>query len=68
MVTQETVVDVQARVQKSSDAIIQFMREICAIPSMNSQIKDVGERIAAEMTVLGFDEVRFDKMGNIFGP
>lgn len=67
MVTQETVVDVQARVQKSSDAIIQFMREICAIPSMNSQIKDVGERIAAEMTVLGFDEVRFDKMGNIFG-
>ncbi|NLG98120.1 MAG: YgeY family selenium metabolism-linked hydrolase [Chloroflexi bacterium] len=67
MVTQETVVDVQARVQKSSDAIIQFMREICAIPSMNSQIKDVGERIAAEMTVLGFDEVRFDKMGNTFG-
>lgn len=67
MVTQETVVDVQVRVQESCDAIIQFMREICAIPSMNSQIKDVGERIAAEMTVLGFDEIRFDKMGNIFG-
>jgi putative selenium metabolism hydrolase len=34
---------------------------------MEGQLKDVGERIAAEMTKLGFDEVRFDKMGNILG-
>jgi putative selenium metabolism hydrolase len=27
----------------------------------------VGERIAAEMRKLGYDEVRFDKMGNILG-
>ena len=27
----------------------------------------MGERILPEMRTLGFDEVRFDKMGNIFG-
>ncbi len=41
------------------------MREICAIPSMESQIGPVGERIVAKMRKLKFDEVRFDKMGNI---
>ena len=43
------------------------MRDICAIPSMDSQLKEVGQRIAAEMEKLGFEEVRFDKMGNILG-
>ncbi len=43
------------------------MREICAIPSMDSNIKKVGERIAEEMKQLQFDEVRFDRMGNIIG-
>lgn len=43
------------------------MRDICAIPSMESQIGSVGERIQAEMRKLGYDEVRFDKMGNTLG-
>ena len=43
------------------------MREICAIPSMDSQIGPVGERIQQEMRKLGYDEVRFDKMGNTIG-
>ena len=43
------------------------MREICAIPSMDSNIEAVGKRIASEMQTLHFDEVRFDKMGNIMG-
>lgn len=55
------------RVEENRGNIIQFMRDICAIPSMESQLKEVGERIGAEMTKLGFDEVRFDKMGNILG-
>jgi putative selenium metabolism hydrolase len=58
---------IQARVAGQREAILRFMREICAIPSMNSQIGPVGERIAAEMRALNFDEVRFDKMGNILG-
>ncbi|MDP7033370.1 MAG: YgeY family selenium metabolism-linked hydrolase [Planctomycetota bacterium] len=49
------------------DDIIQFLKDICAIPSMESQLRDVGERIAEEMNRLGFDEVRWDSMGNILG-
>ena len=64
---EEAVKEIQKRVEASSDDIIQFLRDIVAIPSMNGELKEVGERIAAEMNKLGFDEVRFDKMGNIMG-
>jgi len=64
---QETIAEIQQRVAAARADIIQFMRDIVAIPSMDSQLKAVGERIAAEMNQLGFDEVRFDKMGNILG-
>lgn len=43
------------------------MRDIVAIPSMDGQLKDVGDCIQARMRELGFDEVRFDKMGNTLG-
>ena len=43
------------------------MRELVAIPSFKSKIGPVGERIQAEMKKLGYDEVRFDKMGNTIG-
>ena len=62
-----SVQEIKKRVEENREDIIQFMREICAIPSMDSQLKEVGERIAAEMNKLGFDEVRFDRMGNILG-
>lgn len=55
------------RVEQNREAIIRFMRDIVAIPSMDGQIREVGERIGEEMRRLGFDEVRFDKMGNILG-
>jgi putative selenium metabolism hydrolase len=61
------VQEIQQRVNSSREEIIQFMLEICEIPSMDSQIGPVGERIQAEMKKLGFDEVRFDKMGNTVG-
>lgn len=57
----------QIRVKDASEDIIKFLREIVAIPSMDSQLAEVGERIAEEMRKLGYDEVRFDKMGNILG-
>lgn len=59
--------EIQSRVNSSREEIIQFMLDICAIPSMDSKIGPVGERIQAEMKKLGFDEVRFDKMGNTIG-
>lgn len=61
------VKEIKTGVQNTEGEIIRFMRDICAIPSMNGQIKDVGERIQAEMRKLGFDEVRFDQMGNTIG-
>ena len=66
-VSEEKLKAVQALVAENREQIIQFLREIVAIPSMNSQIGEVGERIGAEMKRLGFSDVRFDKMGNILG-
>ena len=59
--------EIQSRVQAAREDIVEFMLEICAIPSMDSKIGPVGERVQAEMKKLGFDEVRFDKMGNTIG-
>lgn len=59
--------EIKHRVAAKKAEIIQFMRDICAIPSMDSLIGPVGERIQTEMRKLGFDEVRFDKMGNTLG-
>lgn len=58
---------IHQKVEQSRKAIIRFMLDIVAIPSMESQIGPVGERIAQEMRTLQYDEVRFDKMGNILG-
>ncbi len=60
-------VEIHQWVEAHRQEIIQFMLDIVAIPSMDGQLKEVGERIGAEMRKLGFDEVRFDKMGNILG-
>lgn len=64
---QAVVPQIKERVAAQREAIIQFLRDLCAIPSYDSQIGPVGERAAAEMRKLGFDEVRFDQMGNILG-
>jgi len=66
-VNEDRVLQVQSRIASSREAMLRFMRDICAIPSMNSQLGEVGERIAAEMRLLGYAEVRFDRMGNILG-
>lgn len=66
-VTPELLAQIKQRVADQREPIIRFMREICAIPSMDGQLAAVGERIGAEMRRLSFDEVRFDKMGNILG-
>ena len=67
MPSPEIIQQLQEKIQSQREDIIRFMREICAIPSMDSNIEAAGKRIAAEMTSLHFDEVRFDKMGNIMG-
>lgn len=44
-----------------------FLRDLIAIPSMSTEEAAVIERIKAEMTSLGFDEIRVDGMGNLMG-
>jgi putative selenium metabolism hydrolase len=65
--TAAIVSDIQRRVSAQREALIAFFRELCAIPSFDSRIGAVGERVAVEMRKLGYDEVRFDRMGNIMG-
>ncbi|HJS17347.1 MAG TPA: YgeY family selenium metabolism-linked hydrolase, partial [Anaerolineales bacterium] len=61
------VQEIKNKVEANRGNIIQFLRDIVAIPSMDGQLKDVGECIQARMRELGFDEVRFDRMGNTVG-
>jgi len=64
---QTIITAIRERVAGQRDAIITFLQELCAIPSYDSQIRAVCERAEAEMKKLGFDEVWFDKMGNVVG-
>jgi putative selenium metabolism hydrolase len=57
----------QARVAQQRQVIVQFLRDIVAIPSPDGQIEAVGRRVADEMRRLHYDEVRFDRMGNVLG-
>lgn len=66
-VDQAIIDQIKARVEEQRNDIITFLRDLCAIPSYDSQIRDVGERAAAEMRKLGFNKVWFDQMGNIVG-
>jgi len=61
------VAAVQAAVQEYREDIIRFMRELVAIPSMDSEILEVCKRVQVEMDRLGFDKTWFDPQGNIVG-
>ena len=63
----DQIAAIRARVDAHAARIIDFLRAICAIPSCDGQIGPVGERCAQEMRALGYDAVRFDRMGNILG-
>ncbi|MCX6349629.1 MAG: YgeY family selenium metabolism-linked hydrolase [Candidatus Aureabacteria bacterium] len=49
------------------NSLIRFAREIVAIPSPSGGEKQVLERIGEEMTRLGWEKVRYDRMGNLHG-
>ena len=59
--------ELRRRVDAERHQITSFLREICAIPSCENQIRACGERVAAEMRGLGYDEIFWDQMGNIVG-
>ena len=61
------ITQLNQKVADAKDDILQFFKEIVAIPSMDSDIEAVGARIGEEMTKLGFDQVYVDKYGSIVG-
>lgn len=67
MVEQTKISQIKQRVTAQREEIVAFLKELCAIPSYDSQIRAVGERAEAEMRKLGFDEVWWDRMGNVVG-
>lgn len=62
-----TVDKVRQLAQRDEAALVKFLRDIVSIPSFSSQEEKVVRRIAAEMQSVGFDEVRFDAVGNVIG-
>jgi len=58
---------ITARAREREDSLVSFLRDIVAIPSLSGQEEQVARRIAAEMEKLGFDEVKFDGLGNVMG-
>jgi putative selenium metabolism hydrolase len=67
MVDQATIDKIKSRAAEQREDIIQFLKDLCAIPSYDSQIREVGLRAETEMKKLGFEETWFDSMGNIVG-
>lgn len=67
MTEQHIIDNIKARIAEQREDIITFLRELCAIPSYDSQLRAVGERTEAEMRKLGYDDVWWDRMGNIVG-
>lgn len=67
MIDATVIEQIKAKVEAQREDIIQFLRDLCAIPSYDSQIRAVGERLQAEMEKVGFDEVWWDQMGNVIG-
>lgn len=68
MTIDETLVaQIKARVEEHREDIISFLRELIAIPSYDSQILEVGQRVEVEMRKLGYDDVWWDRMGNVVG-
>jgi putative selenium metabolism hydrolase len=65
--TADLINTIKARVRAQEQSIVSFMRELCAIPSIMGNIGAVGQRVIEEMKRLGFEEARFDRMGNVIG-
>lgn len=58
---------IDERIAAAREEILQFFREIVAIPSMNADIGEVAQCVGDEMVRLGFDAVYTDRYGSIVG-
>jgi putative selenium metabolism hydrolase len=66
-ITADTPSRVAALAERYTPDLVAFLRDMIAIPSESAEERAVVERVAAEMTRCGFDEVRVDGLGNVLG-
>jgi len=62
-----TAKEISRQAHKNKKELVEFLREIIAIPSPSGREKKVAKRIAREMKGAGFDEVFIDEMGSVIG-
>lgn len=56
---------IQFQVASHRDAIISFLRDIVAIPSYDSNIREVAARVERELRALGFTDIHYAPYGDI---
>lgn len=66
-ISSEKIELLKQKVVDNRETIIGFLRDLCRIPSYDSDILAVGERLQAEMAKLGYEDIHFDQMGNTIG-
>lgn len=59
--------EILARAKELESDLVQFLCDIVSIPSTCGNEKEVIARLRQEMDKLGFDGVRVDSLGNLFG-
>ena len=65
--TDPTTTEIARLAERYTPEMVQFLREMIAIPSESTGERLVVARVRAEMERVGFDEVKVDGMGNILG-
>jgi putative selenium metabolism hydrolase len=58
---------VSSLAERYTPEIVQFLRDMIAIPSESAEERDVIARVRTEMERVGFDEIKIDGLGNILG-
>lgn len=58
---------IKLQAERYEKNMTKFLRDLIAIPGESCGEKDVINRIAEEMEMLGFDKIEIDGMGNILG-
>ncbi len=51
--------------RRSEAGVVRFLRDLIAIPAESGREGERCERVRAEYESLGFDDVRFDRLGNV---
>ncbi len=63
----ELIQQILEKSKSNQRQMVQFLRDMIAIPSVSTQEKGVVNRIFHEMEIVGMDEVRVDGLGNVIG-